>query len=186
MGGSIATKFTKHILDNKDKFAFSQNIKGIVIIDVVEGTAMEALPYMESVVSSRPKEFESIDDAVDWNINSSTIHNYESSKISTIGLLKEDLMNGKKRYTWITDLLASKIFWEEWFKGLTNDFLSIKLRKLLVVAGSDRLDKDLIIAQMQGKFKYEVVPKVGHVVQEDNPKKLAQSILQFVQFFKID
>jgi len=29
------------------------------VIDVVEGTALEALPFMENIVNSRPKSFKS-------------------------------------------------------------------------------------------------------------------------------
>lgn len=39
-----------------------------------------------------------------------------------------------------------------WFKGMSEKFLSLKLGKLLVLAGTDRLDKTLTIAQMQGLF----------------------------------
>lgn len=54
-----------------------------------------------------------------------------------------------------------------WFTGLSNLFLSVKVPKLLLLAGTDRLDKDLTIAQMQGKFQLVVLPAVGHVIQED-------------------
>ena len=37
-----------------------QNVVGICVIDVVEGTAMEALSSMQSFLRSRPKSFPSI------------------------------------------------------------------------------------------------------------------------------
>ena len=40
---------------------------------------------------------------------------------------------------------------------------------MLLLAGSDRMDKELTIAHMQGKFKLVVVDNVGHVIQEDRP-----------------
>ena len=46
-------------------------------------------------------------------------------------------------------------------------FLSVRGPKLLLLAGTDRLDKDLLVGQMQGKFQLVVLPAVGHVVQED-------------------
>ena len=47
--------------------------------------------------------------------------------------------------------MASKPYWESWFKGLTQCFLGVKVPKQLLLAGSDRMDKELTIAQMQGK-----------------------------------
>ena len=35
------------------------------------------------------------------------------------------------------------------------------------------MDKELMIAQMEGKFKLVVLENVGHCVQEDSPLKLA-------------
>lgn len=77
--------------------------------------------------------------------------------------------NGNKVYVWRTDLLASKPYWIEWFKGLTEIFLNLRIPKQLLLAGSDRMDKELTIAHMQGKFKLVVVDNVGHVIQEDRP-----------------
>ena len=42
----------------------------------------------------------------------------------------------------------------------------MRAARLLVLAGTDRLDKELMIGQMQGKFQMEVVPDVGHMLHE--------------------
>jgi protein phosphatase methylesterase 1 len=55
MGGSIATKTFDHLESNKDQYPEHSHIKGLFIIDVAEGSAMDALPFMESIVSSRPQ-----------------------------------------------------------------------------------------------------------------------------------
>jgi protein phosphatase methylesterase 1 len=47
------------------------------------------------------------------------------------------------------------------------------------------MDKELTIAQMQGKFKLVVFDQVGHVIHEDQPKKVAQSFHDFLAQFKI-
>lgn len=47
MGGSIACKTTIQALENEK---LSKRIVGMIIIDVVEGTAMDALPFMESII----------------------------------------------------------------------------------------------------------------------------------------
>ena len=53
-----------------------------------------------------------------------------------------------------------------WFKGLSSSFLSVRAARLLVLAGTDRLDKELMIGQMQGKFQLVVVPDTGHMIHE--------------------
>jgi hypothetical protein len=47
MGGSIATKTALKIQTEMKDSILSQALLTLFIIDVVEGTAMEALPYME-------------------------------------------------------------------------------------------------------------------------------------------
>ncbi len=41
-------------------------IAGLIVIDVVEGTAMEALASMQSFLRSRPKHFQSLEQAIEW------------------------------------------------------------------------------------------------------------------------
>ncbi len=47
------------------------------------------------------------------------------------------------------------------------------------------MDKDLTIAQMQGKFKLSVINNVGHIIQEDDPKSTYGVIDQFISTFRI-
>jgi protein phosphatase methylesterase 1 len=47
---------------------------------------------------------------------------------------------------------------------LTSIFLSLRLPKTLLLAGSERMDKELTVAHMQGKFKMLVIDNVGHVI----------------------
>ncbi|XP_055638761.1 protein phosphatase methylesterase 1 isoform X2 [Toxorhynchites rutilus septentrionalis] len=58
---------------------------GIVVIDVVEGTALEALASMQSFLRSRPKTFKSIQHAIEWSVRSGQIRNIESARISMPG-----------------------------------------------------------------------------------------------------
>ena len=52
MGGSIACFAVEQITASSP---YKDRIAGLVVIDVVEGTAMEALPFMEQIVKSKPK-----------------------------------------------------------------------------------------------------------------------------------
>lgn len=77
MGGAIAVHFASMEL--------IPNIIGITVIDVVEGTAMEALASMQSFLRSRPQYFKSIPNAIEWCIRSGQIRNIDSAKISMPG-----------------------------------------------------------------------------------------------------
>lgn len=41
-------------------------LAGLVVIDVVEGTAMDALSSMQSFLRSRPQNFNSLQNAIEW------------------------------------------------------------------------------------------------------------------------
>lgn len=92
------------------------------------------------------------------------------------------LQDGKEThftYKWRANLLATEPYWSEWFQGLSQSFLSVKCARLLLLAGTDRLDKDLMIGQMQGKYQLIVFSDVGHSLQEDAPKRTAQTLIDF-------
>lgn len=55
---------------------------GIIVIDVVEGTAMESLQSMQSFLRSRPTHFKSINNAIEWCIRSGQIRNIDSARVS--------------------------------------------------------------------------------------------------------
>lgn len=57
MGGAIATKTVDHLEKHMADSEVKKAVLGCVIIDVVEGTAMEALPFMEQIVKNRPDHF---------------------------------------------------------------------------------------------------------------------------------
>ena len=41
-------------------------IEGLVVIDVVEGTAVASLPHMTAILSNRPPSFPSLQVALEW------------------------------------------------------------------------------------------------------------------------
>ncbi|KAG6833113.1 Protein phosphatase methylesterase 1 [Tephrocybe sp. NHM501043] len=51
---------------------------------------------------------------------------------------------------------------------LDHTFLQARTARILILAGADRLDNELMIGQMQGKFQMAVIPGVGHMLQEIN------------------
>lgn len=52
------------------------------MIDVVEGSAIEALPFMEQIVNNRPKHFKSYEQAIQWSLNTSTLMTLSSARVS--------------------------------------------------------------------------------------------------------
>ncbi|XP_043548143.1 protein phosphatase methylesterase 1 isoform X1 [Chiloscyllium plagiosum] len=216
MGGAIAVHIAAKNL--------VPSLVGLCVIDVVEGTAMDALNSMQTFLRSRPKVFNSIESAIEWSVKSGQIRNLESAKVSMVGQVKlcEDDINtpgsshsvvdtaiheeeedeaeeeegtakkdkepesskklkeSKTEYTWRVELSKTEKYWEGWFKGLSNLFLGCPVPKLLLLAGVDRLDRDLTIGQMQGKFQMQVLPQCGHAVHEDAPDKVAEAVATFM------
>nr|CAG4640935.1 EOG090X07NZ [Eulimnadia texana] len=217
MGGAIAVQTT--LLEELP-------IMGLVVIDVVEGSAMEALASMQSFLRSRPKSFGSVSSAIEWSLKSGQVRNLESARVSMPGQLKnsetdlcasdevgslalnpgptneipqgevireedEDqaefkqpvlqvVQTASSAYVWRIDLTQTEKFWQGWFEKLSSKFLGAKAAKLLLLAGIDRLDRDLTVGQMQGKFQMQVLPECGHAVHEDVPDKVAEVLGTFL------
>lgn len=114
MGGAIAAKCVKKIEEYSHEYEFASNIKALFVIDVVEGTAMDALPFMEAVVQSRPKTFKSLENVVQWGIKSGTVRTIESARVSMPVQVveKKHKESGITEYLWRTDLLGTMCHWE--------------------------------------------------------------------------
>lgn len=124
---------------------------GYTVLDVVEGSAIDALSSMESYLSTRPTSFPSLPSAIEWHIRSRTIRNTRAACVSVPALLKRLEDPESDAYTWLTDLNATKPYWPEWFTGLSAKFLNTPgPAKLLLLAGTDRLDKDLTVSNTLG------------------------------------
>ena len=169
LGGAVVTQLAKNA-------TFGAKLVGFAVIDVVEGSALEALKSMQALLANRPASFDSLDAAIEWHTRSRTIRNAASAAVSTPSLLKQ---TSAGRWTWKTDLVATKPYWEQWFGGMSKNFLAGKAAKLLLLAGTDRLDKELMIGQMQGKFQLQVFPEAGHFVQEELPEQTAELVVEF-------
>lgn len=144
MGGSVVVNVAhKRLL---------KNVIGVTVLDVVEGSAIDALSSMTKILSSRPVQFNSYEQAILWSIQSDTVKNIESAKLSIPALLEPRDDQKSEKLEWITDLTKTQPFWTEWFQGLSDKFLNSGTAKLLILAGTDRLDKPLIIGQMQGNI----------------------------------
>ncbi|XP_058479668.1 protein phosphatase methylesterase 1-like isoform X1 [Solea solea] len=207
VGGAIAVHTSSSML--------LPTMVGLVAIDVVEGSAMEAHHSIQNFLKGRPKSFKCMDHAIEWSVKSGQIRNLESARVSVVGQIirceveetdtleqaspvpdvvvehneescdqsyvddKEDTAS-ESVYKWRIDLSKSEKYWDGWFRGTSHLFLACNLPKLLLLAGIDRLDRDLSIGQMQGKFMMQVLPPCGHAVQEDRPERVAEVVAAFL------
>jgi len=236
MGGALAV----HVAAR----GYIPSLAALVVIDVVEGSALDALSSMQTYLQGRPKIFKSIEQAIEYSVRSGSIRNVESARVSIIGQLKKlatsieasgegeeevglrlgsqsgmvmqtdlaeedesephakerrmsfELEEAKKsvefvepeqaveKYVWRIDLTRTERFWKEWFKGLSAMFLGVGVPKLLLLAGTDRLDKELCVGQMQGKFQMQILAQCGHAVHEDSPEEVAEALASFVMRHK--
>lgn len=80
MGGAVAIKCSSR-LDSLP------SLVGFVVIDVVEGTAKDALPLMMSVIKTRPNKFPSLMNAIEWSVRSGMAKNVDAARVSMPGNL---------------------------------------------------------------------------------------------------
>ncbi|KAI7830864.1 Alpha/Beta hydrolase protein [Kickxella alabastrina] len=167
MGGAVMT----HVAASRKL----SPIRGLILIDIVEGTALDSLHAIPSFIAARPQSFASVSSAIQWHIDSGAIQNLESARLSVPSLIVQD----GSRWSWKTQLMPTEQYWQGWYTGLSKTFISVPTAKLLILAGSDRLDKELLIAQMQGKFQLDLLPAAGHTIQEDLPNMVGDAIILF-------
>ncbi|KAH9891472.1 protein phosphatase methylesterase 1 [Xylariomycetidae sp. FL2044] len=192
LGGAVVTELAR-------TGRLGQTLLGYAVLDVVEGSAIDALQSMHTYLSTRPKGFATVESAIEWHLRTRTIRNSVSARTNVPALLclkqhgatttstsnttKDDgptaATADPRPWKWRTDLDATQPFWEDWFVGLSSKFLEARGGKLLLLAGTDRLDTALTIGQMQGKYALQVFPEAGHFIHEDLPEKTAVSLVDF-------
>ncbi|CAN0887999.1 Protein phosphatase methylesterase 1 [Linum grandiflorum] len=170
MGGAVAV----HVAAKK----LIPQLAGLVVVDVVEGTAIASLAHMQKILSSRMQHFPTVEKAIEWNVKGGSLRNIDSARVSIPTTLKYD--DARKCYVYRARLVETEQYWRGWYEGLSEKFLSCPVPKLLLLAGADRLDRILTIGQMQGKFQMVVVRHTGHAIQEDVPDEFATLIVNFI------
>jgi protein phosphatase methylesterase 1 len=156
LGGAVVTDLAK-------SFKLGTSLLGYAVLDVVEGSAMDALQSMQTYLSTRPRGFETLAAGIDWHVRSRTVRNSVSARTSVPPLLVlNEEVDSSRPWRWRTNLAGTQPFWEDWFVGLSRKFLDSKGGKLLLLAGTDRLDTELTIGQMQGKSRRNHVPYLAN------------------------
>lgn len=87
MGGSVVVSLCYALSALASSGTVGPRVAGVAVLDVVEGSAMAALSGMSTIVSSLPKGFDSIEEAIRWHIDSGTIVNSQSARRSVPSLL---------------------------------------------------------------------------------------------------
>ena len=142
---------------------------------------------MPGIIKDIPKSFKDIKIALKWTISSSHSHHNPQAASKQISGIESSLKSQLKLnyetgfYEWKTDLSLMEPFWNSWFIGLTKNFLKFSNSRLLILADTDYMDKEMIVAQMQGKFQLAVIRESGHAIQEDKPDELADKINLMIQ-----
>ncbi|KAL6525304.1 hypothetical protein OROMI_030897 [Orobanche minor] len=131
MGGSVAV----HVAAKK----VLPSLAGLVVVDVVEGTAMSSLIHMQKILSNRVQHFSTIEKAIEWSVKGGFLRNIESARVSIPSTLIYD--DSRKCYTHRARLEETEQYWRGWYEGLSDKYLSCPVPKLLLLAGADRLDR---------------------------------------------
>ena len=130
LGGGVAVKTCKHILKTEFNKDLYDKIQGLIVVDVVEGSAKEAIPFMMKVINNKQKEFNNIEEAIKY-MNKTQIKNIESCNVSIPSLYIYNKNNNK--YEWKIDLEKIEKILEYKYKNLSNEYLSIKTPKNLIL-----------------------------------------------------
>ncbi|PNX97278.1 protein phosphatase methylesterase 1-like [Trifolium pratense] len=105
MGGSIAV----HVAARRSL----SNLAGLIVVDVVEGTAMASLIHMQKILSNRMQHFSSIEKAIEWSVRAGTLRNVDSARVSVPATIKYD--DSRKCYVYRTELEKTEQYWKGWY-----------------------------------------------------------------------
>jgi len=76
---------------------------------------------------------------IEWSVKGGPLRNIESARVSIPSTLKYD--ESRECYTYRTPLEQTEKYWKGWYEGLSDKFLSCPVQKILLLAGTDRLDR---------------------------------------------
>lgn len=173
LGGAILSAY----LSRPESTGSTVTVGGLMLLDIVQDTAVKSLGAMPAFIRKRPVSFESLQGAIDWHMDF-LLFNKSSAELSVPHLLHE------RDLKWKTDLGLTQPYWNEWFRSLSLDYLGFKGPKLLILSTHEALDKDLIVGQMQGRYQlvaFNNNHRSGHFIQEDLPGPVSACILDFIK-----
>uniref|UniRef100_A0A914P6T7 Protein phosphatase methylesterase 1 n=2 Tax=Panagrolaimus davidi TaxID=227884 RepID=A0A914P6T7_9BILA len=176
MGGAMAIRLCREKLIS--------NVLSLIVIDVVEGTALSSLANMPQVLRRRPKNFKTLEEAIHWATTASdTLCRLPGARQSVPSQLRKNEQTGL--YEWICDLAKTQPFWVSWFTGISHEFLECSQGKVLIIGHVDSMDSELIRAEMEGKYQNVIVPDAGHAIHENDVEAVTNVIQSIYQRFEV-
>lgn len=124
---------------------------------MAEGTALKALPNMKTTIKSWPEKFPSVASCIEWSVCHHHPSKITSAEISVPSLLHR---SPDGTYALRPCLISYENDWQSWIVNFNVAFLDlqkIKVPHILLLSSPDRLDNELTIAQMQGKFQLKLI-----------------------------
>ncbi|CAE8641745.1 unnamed protein product [Polarella glacialis] len=204
LGGSVAARAAAEGLSRRPPLP----VRAALLLDTVEGTALEGLTRTAAWLRARPHTFRSPAEAVRWALAVGMLQNERVARLTVPARLRQlpaiagrpggepgssqqpgaaDVSSDSVAsvgsvgpWCWRAKVSEAEQHWRGWFEGLSQIFTALPLPKLLVVGGVDRLDGPLEAAHMQGRFKLSVVPHSGHQLHEDRPEEVAEAFAAFL------
>ncbi|KAJ7266681.1 hypothetical protein C8J57DRAFT_1510779 [Mycena rebaudengoi] len=168
MGGGVVVRACPRLLKLKYR------VSSVAVLDVVEGaSAMEALPHMLNLLNARFDGFDSPEAAIEWQwvarpsflprgthdilgpLKAKTIHIATSAPLRPRPVCRRTssdvaVVDGAVRSALPRTLLVFSALSLALAHRPLRRFLAACTARLLLLAGMDRLDRPLMIAQMQG------------------------------------
>jgi protein phosphatase methylesterase 1 len=84
LGGAIAIR-----LAADPRLSGLVTVSGLVVVEMVEGSALASLDYMRQALTTMPRRFDSVEQAVQWSVGHGVIKNLDSARISVPAQLRE-------------------------------------------------------------------------------------------------
>lgn len=161
MGGAIAVKCAAKCTESLPSLA------GFVVIDVVEGTAKDALPLMMSVIKTRPTKFPSLDNAIEWSVRSGMAKNVDAAKVSMPG----NLINLKDGRLGIHDVKVAGVDKTAQLKKLAKHCFRISLDQLIIhgVGSSITSPKVLSLRHESPTIRPPNLPRPSATIDSPSP-----------------
>jgi protein phosphatase methylesterase 1 len=110
MGGAVAAKTAQGL-----GLGSGINLRGVIVLDVVEGTALAALTHMQNILASRPASFPTQEDAVRWSLASGSLRLPLAARYSVPSQLviekKTEDEPKEPEFVWRANLLKTMPYW---------------------------------------------------------------------------
>jgi len=77
LGGAVAIRLASH-----PRLEELAQLEALVVVDMVEGRALESFEFMSKALQDIPRRFDTMEAAIQWTISSGIIKNIDSARLS--------------------------------------------------------------------------------------------------------